>query len=65
MPSEELVYVQLATRVPKELQRRLRLHCVTAEISVMEFVTRAIQEKLTGSRSPAPKGSRPYSRTRP
>ena len=37
---------QLATRVPKELHRRLKLHCVTHDTSVMEFVVEAIQEKL-------------------
>ena len=44
--SEDVVWVQLATRIPKSLHRRLRLHCVTAETSVMDFVTKAIQEKL-------------------
>ena len=37
---------QLATRVPKELHRRLKLHCVTNDIAVMEFVVEAIEEKL-------------------
>ena len=37
---------QLATRIPKELHRRLKLHCVTHEIAVMEFVVEAIEEKL-------------------
>ena len=37
---------QLATRIPKELHRRLKLHCVTLEIAVMEFVVEAIEEKL-------------------
>ena len=37
---------QLATRIPKELHRRLKLHCVTHDTSVMEFVVEAIQEKL-------------------
>lgn len=39
-------WVQLATRIPKTLHRRLRLHCVTAEGSMMAFVTEAIREKL-------------------
>ena len=38
--------VQLATRIPKELHRRIRLHCVTHEMSVMDFVINAIREKL-------------------
>jgi hypothetical protein len=37
---------QLATRIPKELHHRLKLHCVTNDISVMDFVVAAIEEKL-------------------
>jgi len=37
---------QLATRIPKELHRRLKLHCVTHDTSVMDFVPQAIEEKL-------------------
>jgi predicted HicB family RNase H-like nuclease len=40
------VWVQLATRIPKSLHRDLKLHCVTAEQSVMDFVVQALQEKL-------------------
>jgi len=36
----------LATRIPKDLHRRLKLHCVTHEIAVQDFVTQAIEEKL-------------------
>ena len=43
------VWVQLATRIPKSLHRDLKLHCVNAETSVMEFVTKAIAEKLGAS----------------
>lgn len=39
-------WVQLATRIPKELHRRVRLHCVKQDISVMAFVVAALQEKL-------------------
>ena len=46
---------QLATRIPKELHRRLKLHCVTHEIDVQDFVTEAIEEKL--GRKARPKGS--------
>ena len=45
---EETVWTQLATRIPKALHRDLKLHCVSAETSVMEFVTQAIAEKLAG-----------------
>src|SRR5438128_6912773 len=36
----------LSIRIPKDLHRRLRLHCVTHEIAVQDFVTQAIEEKL-------------------
>ena len=46
--SEAVVWVQLATRIPKPLHRALKLHCVTAETSV-NFVVKALQEKLARS----------------
>ena len=54
------VWVQLATRIPKQLHRELKLHCVSAETSVMEFVIKAIEEKLARAQrsKPAPKRSR-------
>jgi len=42
--------VQLATRVPKELHRRLKFHCVVHDTSVMAFVVRAIEERLARDR---------------
>ena len=39
-------WVQLATRIPKSLHRQLKLHCVHADMSVMEFVVAALKEKL-------------------
>src|SRR5438552_1158077 len=39
-------WVQLATRIPKELHRRLKLHAVTHDVSLMEFVVSAIEERL-------------------
>jgi hypothetical protein len=51
--TEELVRVQLATRIPKALHRELRLHCVYAEISLMDFVLQALEEKLARSRGAA------------
>jgi hypothetical protein len=47
---EEVVLVQLATRIPKALHRKLRLHCVYEEIPLMDFVRKALEEKLTRSR---------------
>jgi len=46
MAKAEEVWTQLATRIPKELHCRLKLHCVTNDIAVMEFVVEAIEEKL-------------------
>ncbi len=43
MVKAEVVWTQLATRIPKELHRRLKLHCVTREIAVQEFVVQAIE----------------------
>jgi hypothetical protein len=40
------VMVQLATRVPKTLHRRLKLYCVEGDSSVMDFVVTALREKL-------------------
>ncbi|MCW5892464.1 MAG: hypothetical protein KIT14_18250 [bacterium] len=47
MASDNEVWVQLATRIPKQLHRELKLHCVKSDISVMEFVVRALEEKLS------------------
>jgi len=44
--STDAVWVQLATRIPKALQRELKLHCVQADETVMAFVVQAIEEKL-------------------
>ena len=43
---EEVVRVQLSTRIPKALHRELRLHCVSKEILLMDFVWKALEEKL-------------------
>jgi len=47
---EDLVWVQLATRIPKGLHQELRLHCVYEEIRLMDFVWKALEEKLARSR---------------
>jgi predicted HicB family RNase H-like nuclease len=39
-------WVQLATRIPKVLHRQLKLHCVRADSSLMDFVVEALREKL-------------------
>ncbi len=46
MAKGEEVWTQLATRIPKELHRRLKLHCVTNETMVQSFVVEALKEKL-------------------
>ena len=43
---EDEVWVQLATRIPKDLHRQLKLHCVQSDTSVMDFVVQSLEEKL-------------------
>ena len=43
---DEEPWVQLATRIPKTLHRQLKLHCVTSDTSVMDFVVGSLEEKL-------------------
>jgi hypothetical protein len=37
---------QISTRVPKALHHRMRVHCVTIESLVRDFIVEAIEEKL-------------------
>lgn len=46
MADETEPWVQLATRIPKSLHRRMKLHAVTAETTLLAFVVEAIEEKL-------------------
>jgi hypothetical protein len=46
MVEGEEAWTQLATRIPKDLHRRLKLYCVTHDIMRMHFVVEAIEEKL-------------------
>ncbi len=46
MASEGEVWVQLATRIPKQLHRELKLYGVKSDVSVMDFVVSALQDKL-------------------
>ena len=46
MATADESWTQLATRIPKELHRRLRVYCVTHDIVLMHFVAVAIEEKL-------------------
>jgi predicted HicB family RNase H-like nuclease len=40
------VVVQLATRIPKTLQRRLKLYAVEQNVSISDFVSEAIEAHL-------------------
>ena len=55
MTTAHEAWTQLATRIPKELHRRLKLYCVTHDTSVMDFVTKAIEAKL-GRKAGSKKG---------
>jgi predicted HicB family RNase H-like nuclease len=52
MAKAEEPWDQLATRIPKELHRRLKVYCVTHDIALMDFVTEALEEKLGGKARP-------------
>ena len=52
MAKAEEPWTQLATRIPKNLHRRLKLYCVTHDIVLMHFVVEAIEEKLRRERRP-------------
>jgi len=56
MAKGDEAWTQLATRIPKELHRRVKLHCVTQDIAVMRFVIEAIEERL-GRRGRSKKGT--------
>lgn len=43
---KDIIWVQLATRIPKDLHRRLKLHCVENDVSVMGEVVAAIESRL-------------------
>ena len=43
-------WVNLATRIPRELHRRMKLYCVEHEVSIQEFAVEAIQDKLKRDR---------------
>ena len=56
MKPDEL-WTQLATRIPRELHRRLKVYCVTHDVTLMHFVVVAIEEKL-GRKTGPKKGNR-------
>ena len=42
--------VQLATRIPIDLHRKMKLHCVKEGNTVADFVTNAIEKALKASK---------------
>jgi hypothetical protein len=44
--NDHIAWVQLATRIPKSLHRQLKLHCVTSDTTLMDFVVASLEEKL-------------------
>jgi hypothetical protein len=46
-------WTQLATRIPKDLHLRLKVHCVEKDLTVMKFVVAAITEKLGWKAKPS------------
>lgn len=46
----DIVYTQLATRIPKDLHKAVKLHATKAEMSVMEIVTQALAQYLQNAR---------------
>lgn len=56
MPAKDPeILIQLATRIPKVLHRAIKLHCVEANVSVMEFVANALEDKLKRPKARAAK----------
>jgi hypothetical protein len=50
--TDDVAWVQLATRVPKALLRAVKLHVVTNDTTVMQFTVEAIEEKLARNVKP-------------
>lgn len=46
MADNDEVRDQLATRIPKALHRELKLYCVQREISMMDFIIEALEDRL-------------------
>jgi len=45
-PAADVPQVQLATRIPASVLRDVKVWCVEHEVTVMEFITTAVREKL-------------------
>lgn len=64
MAESHEAWTQLATRIPKALHRRLKIHCITAGMTVMDFVVAALDEKLAQQGHAREKAAKHYGRTR-
>jgi predicted HicB family RNase H-like nuclease len=42
----EMPWTQLSVRIPKDLHRRIRIHCTTRGSSLMQFIVEALEAKL-------------------
>jgi hypothetical protein len=64
--SESEVRVSLATRLPKSLHRKVRLHCLKSDTTMMEFLVAALREKLAkASHGERPRGKLASFRAQP
>ena len=60
---EDVALVQLSTRIPKSLHRKVKLHCARAATGVMDFVAMALEEKLAAlSETPGATRGKPHRR---
>jgi predicted HicB family RNase H-like nuclease len=50
--AEGKVLVHLVTRIPEELHRRIKAHCITTGVSLMDFVAEALEERLNRKKAP-------------
>ena len=42
----EEAFAQLGVRIPKSLHRAVIFHCVATDVRLMDFVVRALEERL-------------------
>ena len=47
----EIALVQLVTRVPAQLRRRVKVQCLLESKSITDFVTEALLEKLAAGKN--------------
>ena len=58
-------WTQLATRIPQDLHRQIKVHCITVGMTLMDFVTAALAEKLSQSSPTSEKVAKRYRKVRP